>query len=172
MSYRCKYRLSDKFVLGFAVDAPAGFFDDANHGTTIQFSGSLSQTTGKIYDDTPGAEQLVPNSNFGAYLNLSTDRLDSDGDGLDDVPSDGVTSVTITIQKRDANGNAMTGAGNAEDFFLETMAGELDIVSGSLVNGAATAVLQPSTRKGGVVNIMARDKTGDLGMGQIRIKFI
>lgn len=175
MAYRCKHRLSDNIVIGASIGAAAGVFDDADHGTTIEFAGfDIPETGEKIYDDTPSAEKLDPNLNYKTVFKLTATATDTDGDGIADIAADNVAKATINIQKVDKDGNDITGAGDNEAFMAETSVGALDVASGSLVNGAATIELQPSSNIGSVARIAVRQADvvpNVLRVGSISIKF-
>lgn len=169
--FRGKYRLSDMVVIGASRGASDGVFDDANHGTTIEFNGRMPAPFEKVYDDTPGSEDLNDNVGFDHVIVVSVDVADTDGDGIPDLAADGVATATISLDKRDAAGVPQHAVGDNDDFFVEVSAGELDMSSGSLVNGQKDIVLQASTQKGLVVVVAARIKGAPLTEVALRVKF-
>lgn len=170
MGYRCKYVLTSKMVVAAAEDAPAGHFDDVDHGTTILFSGILPQPFEKTYDDV--AEVLNSNADYGTYLDLSTNAVDWDKDGIADAMADGVHSPRVDIQKKDSNGNDLTGAEHDDIIFVSTSAGSLSESLVSLVNGAATVFLDPSVDVGCKISITAKSKKSGVGPGNLAMKFV
>lgn len=172
MKFRCKYRLSDKLVVGAAVNAAAGQFDDASHGTTIEFAGTLPRENEKYYDDTSGSEALAGNADFGTYLDLSTTAQDWDHDGVADVQADGLDSAQVTIQKKDAAGNDLIGAEHDDIVFLSISTGSLTESLISLVNGTASFFMDPSVNVGCEVLIAARSKKSGVKSGSLQIKFV
>lgn len=167
--FRCRYRLSDKVVLGGTRGASAGDFDDANHGTTIEFNGRLPEIYEKVYDDTPGSEALNPRTDFNASYGLTTGATDTDSDGLADIAADGAATATITIQKKDKDGNDLT-TGHSDAYFVEVNNGSVDAASGTLTDGTDSFVLQASSMKGAAARILVRNADGML-QGEITIKF-
>lgn len=169
--FRCQYRLSDMLVTGASREAKKDQFNDADHGTTIKFDGDLPKAYTAIYNDTPGSEALVLVASPGAYLEVTPNVSDSDGDGIPDVPADGSTTAAVDIQKKDKDGNDLTGAGDNDAFFVELSSGAADDASGSLVNGAAIVVLQGSTDKGKVVTVRITPASPSLDGGSARVKY-
>lgn len=170
--WRAKYRKSDGMVLGAVRGADAAYFDDADHGTTIEFTGRIPKAFSKFYDNTPGSEKFTDNSNSGAVFGTSLSVGDTDGDGIADLPADGTTTATITIQKKDSAGNDMVGAQDNDQFFVEVKGGSLDKSSGNLVNGTSTIVLQPSTAIGAVVTIKIWGPDGAFPQKYVSLKFV
>lgn len=94
------------------------------------------------------------------YLGLTSD--------VSEVPADGTSHATITIQKRDYEGNPATGT---ETIDLWCAGGRLSVESVDLVDGTAQVLLYASyqTVTGGVG---AKDNAGVVKGSGIRIKFI
>jgi len=169
MKYRCKYRTSDKIVVGASADVPSGHFDDGSHGTTIEFSGTtIPRSFEKIYNDTP-PESLDPNSDYLASYALTTTETDTDSDGIIDIAGDDVATATINIQKKDKDDVDMVAAGDNDAVFIELSVGASSVASLSLVNGAGSFVLQSGPNVGCVVNIVVRGP--DDRRGSITIKY-
>lgn len=81
--YRYQYRKLDKVTTAMALNATAGYFDDADHGTTVPFSLLHPPEPGTvIYDDTPGSEQLVPYEDLNHLKAEKVKKLDQDTQGL------------------------------------------------------------------------------------------
>lgn len=167
--FRCQYRLSDKVVVGATRGAKSNYFDDADHGTTIAFKGHLPTPYEKVYDDTLGSEALNSRTDYNASYELTTGATDTDGDGLLDIAADGAATATITIQKKDKDGNDLT-TGNNDAYFVEVNNGSVDAASGTLTDGTDSFVLQASSLKGAVARILVRNVDGII-RGEITIKF-
>lgn len=172
MPHRCKYRLSDKVTVGGALNAGPGFFDDDNHGTTIEFPGSPPASSEMIYDDAPEAERLLPNPNFGAYFELSINKTDTDGDGIIDMNADGVDSAILFIKKKNKDGSDMTSARDNDAFFVSLDNGQVDKSQGTLSSGTESVNIQPATAKGRTVNILVHgSQESGLKVGRITLKY-
>lgn len=169
--FRCKYRLSDKIVVGAARGAADGAFDDADHGTTIEFTLGFPMPYEKVYDDTLGSEALNDVAFPGAYISVTPSVSDSDDDGIVDLAADGSATVDFVIQKKDKDGNDLTDSGDNDVFFVEVSSGKMDVASSALVNGTKTVTLQPSSDLGKVVEICIRPSDPALPRVDIRIKF-
>ena len=171
VKYRCQYRLSDKVVTGAAFGAASGAFNDASHGTTIEFTGGvLPKPFEKTYD--PVAQTLSGNPDFGTYLELSTPALDWDKDGVADVLADGLDTAQIDIQKKNAAGDDLTGAEHDDIVFLSVSAGSISESLISLVNGATSILLGTSVDVGCRVTVSAQSKKPGVALGKLDFKFV
>lgn len=76
------------------------------------------------------------------YIRISSDASDTDQDRIDDVSI--ASYATLTLQKRDSNGDALTGVKHNDKIFLRPTKGKItneanvNIYSTNLVNGALT----------------------------------
>lgn len=75
-------------------------------------------------------------------LELSSNQTDTDGDGIQDMASDGTSLATYTIKKKDASGNYATGAGDNDSIAIAATRGKLSARAVSLVNGQASFTLK------------------------------
>lgn len=75
-------------------------------------------------------------------LELTSDQTDTDGDGIEDMPSDGTTLATYTVKKKDKDGNYVTGAGDTDLISIQADRGKLSSRSKSLVAGETTFTLK------------------------------
>lgn len=105
------------------------------------------------------------------YLALTTDATDTADpiNGIPDIPADGTSSCTISIQKKNgADDSDMTGAEDNETVDLETSRGKLSSLRVQLANGAAQVTLTsvPETCVTGVTA-----KADGLTQGSIQIQF-
>lgn len=141
-AYRCKYRLSNNLVVAAAFGAGDGAYDDADHGTTVEFDGdTLPVPYTNAYDATPGSEQLTP---------IPDHRLDI-------VAPDPMTrgqQVQLTVRKVDDQG-APVGSGG-ETVNVGADRGVLQVTSVTFVNGEATLDYTPPDETI-AISVWARD---------------
>jgi len=139
MEYRCKYKLSegDQVIVAAGFGVLEGAYDDAEHGTTVEFDGmELPEPYGYYYDnDTPGAEMLRPFPNHKLVLTVPTPLVRG-------VQRD------ITITKVDEAG-VPVGSGD-EQIQLSTNRGILTELLPSLVDGAVTIQYTPPNETIGI----------------------
>lgn len=102
------------------------------------------------------------------YYELTTDALDSDGDGLADIPADGVSSATLTIRKKNADGTDNTT--DTDSVRLTTDRGKLSAETVSLVGGTASVTLT-SVPETVVATIRVRPTTGNVVWGELQMHF-
>jgi hypothetical protein len=93
------------------------------------------------------------------YYELTTDALDSDGDGLPDIPADGVSSATLTIRKKNADGTDNTT--DTDEVRLTTDRGKLSAETVSLAGGTASVTLT-SVPETVIATIRVKPATGNV----------
>jgi len=136
-AYRCSYILpsdppliTDQIVVGGGFGVAEGAFNDAEHGTTVEFNAeTLPKPYTYYYDNAViGAEALIP---------FPTHKLSISAPN----PMIRGVQVDIRIIKVDAQGNPV-GSGS-EQLCLSTNRGILSNLTPSLVYGAVTIQYTP-----------------------------
>lgn len=93
-------------------------------------------------------------------LELSSNQTDTDGDGIQDMASDGIALATYTIKKKDVNGNYATGAGDNDSIAIVATRGKLSVRAVSLVNGQATFTLKSIAETVSIIVSVSHQKLG------------
>ena len=121
-----------------------------------------------IYGGDPGD---YTEQHYNNYLELTTDATDTADpvDGIPDIPADGVSSCTITIQKKNGETDAdMVAAGDDDTVTLTNTRGALSVLQVDLVNGTADVTLT-SVAETCISDIVA--SADGLDSGSIQIQF-
>jgi len=106
------------------------------------------------------------------YLEVTTDAVDSGApiDGIPDIVANGVSTCTITVKKKDKNGDVVTDATDTISAALSN-GGSLDSYSKALVSGEITFTLTSEAQKKITEVHAAVDGASDIESGFCRMQF-
>lgn len=76
--------------------------------------------------------------NYYGTLELTSNKTDTDGDGVEDMPGDGSSMATYTIKKKNSDGTYATDSSDNDTITIMSQRGRLSALSVPLVNGQAT----------------------------------
>ena len=109
-------------------------------------------------------------ANRPAVLELTTDAIDSSSpiDGIPDITANGTSTCTITVTKKDADGNVVAGA--TDVITLETSRGRLDELQKALASGSVSFTLT-SAQETCIANLKAVSAEENVLEGSIYIQF-
>jgi hypothetical protein len=104
------------------------------------------------------------------YINLTTDVQDTvtPFDGIPDVPADGVTPATITVEVKNPDTNQVDTTAN-DILYVSTERGKLSTVNVQLVNGVGS--FQITCTETVVTTIRVWHPQGKYKPGEIKIQF-
>lgn len=144
----------------------------------VRTDGKIENLTTESFRQAPSLfEQL--RQEMPAFLALTSDAPDRHVvDGIGEVIADGTTYCTITIQKMDLNGVAMSGSEHKDELFLRTTGGVImddkgghRIRSLKLRSGrAAFRLVSESSPKIVNVSVLSRDPL--LSKAEIQLEFV
>jgi hypothetical protein len=144
----------------------------------VRTDGKLESLTTESFRQAPSLfEQL--RHEMPAFLALTSDAPDRHVvDGIGEVIADGTTYCTITIQKMDLNGVALSGSEHKDELFLRTTGGVLMDDKGGqriralkLLSGcAAFRLVSESNPKIVTVSVLSRNPL--LSKAEIQIEFV
>lgn len=129
-----------------------------------------------IYDGIEGdiPNDIVPNSEWDAVNNLPVVQPKWHHLHVTASPSsilaDGISTTTISIQKRDYNDVDLTDNEDNNEILITTTRGRLSAISGALVNGLLQVTLT-SVAETVTTTVTATDVSGMLDSGSIDVTF-
>jgi len=133
--------------------------------STDEFIKLLSMDTSKYEAYWDGDNQTV-NLQKKAYLKLTTDATDNDGDGIPDILADGSSTATIYVKKY--NSDDTLDANFNETIDLAVLRGKLSAVKITLTNGEGQVILTSAAE---TVLSIVRGSYGELVDGTVQIFF-
>lgn len=151
--------------------APESVFTVAPGRYTVRTDGRL----GDVRAEAP-PDAAVPGDEAGTGLRLSSDAPDDSVDGVGEVPADGASSCTITVEKLGADGEPLHGRSHDDELLLRTTGGTLVDDHGDRVRAArlrsgrmTVRLVSESTPRVVTVEAVA---AAPLGRAELRIEFV
>jgi hypothetical protein len=146
----------------------------------VRTDGKIESMTTESFRQAPSLfEQLRREQGTPAFLTLTSDAPDRHVvDGIGEIAADGASYCTITVQKMDLSGSAVSGSEHQDELFVRTTGGvimddkggqhirSLKLRSGS----AAFRVVSESSPKIVTVAVFSRDPL--LSKAEIQIEFV
>ncbi len=144
MNVKIVYKQSNGQLVSYSyADNLASISPVYDNGTETETTTTLPQA---VIDGGDATRYFYVSSSlqkdYYGYFTLTSNRTDSDSDGIEDMPADGTTLATYTLQKKDAAGDDMTDASDNETINISASRGLLSTLSVDLVNGAGTFTLK------------------------------
>jgi hypothetical protein len=143
----------------------------------VQTDGKIEEVTTEGFRQEPSLfEQLRQKA---ALLNVTSDAPDRHVvDGIGEVVADGTSYCTITIQKMDLNGVALSGSAHQDELFLRTTGGVImDDKGGQRIRSlklrsgrAAFRLISESSPKLVTVSVLSRNPL--LPKAEIQVEFV
>ena len=100
-------------------------------------------------------------------LELTTDAIDTDGDGYKDIPADGTSTCNIYCQKKTLSGEFASGT---DEIWITTSRGTLNKIHGNLVNGFIEFKLKSSLETV-IAEVVISERNAYVTDGKIQIMF-
>lgn len=156
----------------YLVDDSTGEVLARSDGNYFNTDDGESVVEDETYHEVNGLTYDGSNFKVNPEYRLSTDATDDHEpeQGVPDIPADGTTSATITIQKYSGKDNKLTGSSHDDTVYVEATRGKLSSMNVSLTGGSATVELQ-SVQETVVSEIEAYSPDGAVRSGTIQIQF-
>ncbi len=171
--------VGDRRILRSKTSQPVVSFSVSPGTYIVETDGDIQSLTSETRKTLPSLEDLLQQQKSLSLLRLTSDAPDRHlVDGIGEIPADGTSSCTITIEKISYDGKPLSGTEHQDELFLRSTggilmdaAGEKRIRSLRIESGKAQfrLVSEPNPK---VVTVTVLGQKPELLKSEIQIEFV